>query len=201
MKQFCQELFGMEQQQQQGETSSSIEQEAAPAETKNSIEQETASLQQQEQDENVHEDNPSVNGDKKVVVVQEERTNPEATFHSVQEQEVKPATSLEQEENDCDKTLNVDNTNEQEGASSPREDEHDREEPATNENPLLALAEEAEEHSHHWSASTVSMHSPVKKHSPMETDESEEEEYGEMTQGTSNAVAALTVLASGGRGK
>jgi hypothetical protein len=65
---------------------------------------------------------------------------------------------------------------------------------------LLALAQEAEEHAHQWSASTVSIHSPVKKHSPMETDESEEEEYGEMTQGTSNAVAALTVLASAGRG-
>jgi hypothetical protein len=122
-----------------------------------------------------------------------ETTNPEAL------QQEQPTASLEQEDNHGEnETLNLD-TNKRGGTVSALEKEHDPKEPL-NENPLLALAQEAEEHAHQWSASTVSIHSPVKKHSPMETDESEEEEYGEMTQGTSNAVAALTVLASAGRG-
>jgi hypothetical protein len=123
-----------------------------------------------------------------------ETTNPEAI------QQEQPTASLEQEDNHGEnETLNLD-TNKRGGTVSGMEKEHDPKEPL-NENPLLALAQEAEEHAQQWSASTVSIHSPVKKHSPMDTDESEEEEeYGEMTQGTSNAVAALTVLASAGRG-
>ena len=130
----------------------------------------------------------------KSMPVVEKRTNPEAI------QQEQPTASLEQEDNHGEnETLNLD-TNKRGGTVSAMEKEHDPKEPL-NENPLLALAQEAEEHAHQWSASTVSIHSPVKKHSPMETDESEEEEeYGEMTQGTSNAVAALTVLASAGRG-
>jgi hypothetical protein len=126
------------------------------------------------------------------------RTNPEAI------QQEQPTASLEQEDDHGDnETLNLD-TNKHGGTVGAMEKEHeDPTKEPLNENPLLALAQEAEEHAHQWSASTVSIHSPVKKHSPMaETDESEEEEeYGEMTQGTSNAVAALTVLASAGRGK
>ena len=175
-------------------------------ETKSLIEQDAASVQPQQRDDNVTEKTSSVDGEKDVaLVVQEERSDdPEAVAvpQQQQQQEDEPTTSLLQEENESDdKALNLNHTNKQEDTSSPRETEQDKDEPDESiENPLLAK-EAAEERAHQWSASTVSVHSPLKKHSPMEMDESEEEQYGEMTQGTSNAVAALTVLASGGRGK
>ena len=78
---------------------------------------------------------------------------------------------------------------------SPRDKEHEE----LNENPLLALADEAEEHGT-TSGALLPSRFIRQSRNTLETDESEEE-YGEMTQGTSNAVAALTVLASGGRGK
>jgi hypothetical protein len=98
-------------------------------------------------------------------------------------------------------TNSVSSINDNGGDKIPPRSEQEQQEESTNatetNNPLLTLAQEAEERGG-WSDSTASMQAPERS-SPTgdEEEDSQDEEmehYGEMTQGTSGAVAALAVL-------
>jgi len=109
--------------------------------------------------------------------------------------EVAPETVASEEEeevgNDNSSSSDTNEDGEQQKSARPEQKQH---EPR---NPLLALAQEAEERGNsQWSGSTVTIHTP-EHHSPMRSEHDDAGRF-DMTQGTSNAVAALTVLASGG---
>lgn len=95
----------------------------------------------------------------------------------------------------------VSSVNDNGGDKIPPRNEQEQQEESTNatetNNPLLTLAQEAEERGG-WSDSTASMQAPERSSPTGDEEEDSQDEdmehYGEMTQGTSGAVAALAVL-------
>lgn len=129
----------------------------------------------------------------------------------VQNTEVQNATVPEEQQSQGSSSntgaSNVDKHGEAEVPARPQEEQTRADEQQQDStSALLALTKEAAKDRGQWSQSTASIHAPEPQSSTNNDDkdddeDSEEDEvdpFGEMTQRTSRAVAALTVLAAGG---